>query len=448
MVHWLKVFALLFICINALPCSASDINYAIGLMSGTSMDGIDGTILQTDGKYQIKEKTSDSLRYSKPFHFALKTAEHLARRHHGDVKPLQASDFEQEMREFLCTNLHCTKAMSEPHISSLSEELGTSISFDAIVNHSTKLHAQLVKALLTKSRLKAKQIFVIGYHGQTLLHLPRKLSLQVGNGQDLADLTGITVVNNFRAADIQAGGQGAPFAPLYHQALAQRDNLFPCAVVNNGGIANITLIFGPHYEDVIGFDTGPGNRLIDLFVKKKTRGAETCDRDGHYGAAGSINPRLLAQLMNKSTLQNEKNYFALTPPKSLDSNDLIYIPELDEVDIHDGCATLELFTAMTIAMGAQLIKDRPQPKLWLLAGGGWKNPVILRHLKEKLPGTTVLTVDEQGWNSDSLEAQIFAWMAIRSLKKLPLSIPQTTGVPEPCSGGEIYKPKTILFTGI
>ncbi len=176
------------------------------------------------------EVAHESLKYSKDFTLALKEAESLARVYDGDLSKI---------------NKFAMRFMM-PH---LPFEIGRDIEFDAVVKYSTQLHGQLVRTLLEKADRSASEVKVIGYHGQTLLHKPKVLSLQIGDGQLLADMTGIPVVNNFRAQDIEAGGQGAPFAPLFHQALAARDGLIPCAVVNNGGIANISLIYGAGVED-------------------------------------------------------------------------------------------------------------------------------------------------------------------------------------------------------
>jgi len=326
-------------------------------------------------------------------------------------------------------------------IADLALELHDRISYDTVISHSTALHAILVQGLLEKTQKNASGIRVIGYHGQTLLHIPKVLSFQAGEGQLLADLTQIPVVTNFRANDIQSGGQGAPFAPLYHQALAVREGLIPCAVVNCGGIANITLIYGPAHEDIVAFDTGPGNGLIDAYVRRVTDGRELMDQDGQRGQRGAVDHALLKALYEKALIIDGVNYLTSPPPKSLDSGHLQLIPELEQGDTDDNCTTLEAFTAYTIVKSLDLVKGRPTALFWVLGGGGWKNPVIKNELQKRLGQVIIAqTADERGWNNQSLEAQIFAWMAVRSLKGLPLSIPQTTGVPEPMTGGTAYYP--------
>lgn len=437
--HLHKIWFLLFFWL-IVPAQASDdeVHLAIGLMSGTSMDGIDASLLETDGKLQIREVGSASLSYSRPFTYALKTAEILIKECGADVERMRRCGFAFEMHAKF-TWLDDIQTL----IQDLEKELKDDLSYDSVVSHSTALHARLVHELLTKTGHTANDIKVIGYHGQTLWHVPQQFSFQAGDGQLLADLTQIPVINNFRENDVKAGGQGAPFAPLYHQALAVRDGMIPCAVVNCGGIANITLIYGPAHEDIVGFDTGPGNGLIDAYVRRVTGGKELMDKDGERGLRGRVNPKLLELMCVNAIMISD--YLNLPPPKSLDSRHLILIPELDQGEIDDNCATIEAFTAYTIVKSLELIKDRPIALFWVLGGGGWKNPVITRELQKRLGQVIIVrTADERGWNNQSLEAQIFAWMAVRSLKGLPLSVPQTTGVPEPMCGGDLYIPNSRI----
>ncbi len=210
------------------------------------------------------------------------------------------------------------------------------MTFDEVIERSTKLHALAVKNLLKAQKIQPSQIDVIGYHGQTLFHNPsKKISIIVGNGQQLADELGIMVVNDFRSRDIEAGGQGAPFAPLYHYALAVRDNKLPIAVVNCGGISNISLILNRQEENVLGFDTGPGNALTDRLVRQRTQGKENMDKDGQYGKGGRVDKTVLALLSEKAILKSGQNYLEQIPPKSLDYNDRTLIPELDVPSLED-----------------------------------------------------------------------------------------------------------------
>ena len=367
------------------------IKLAIGLMSGTSMDGIDAALIKTDGEDVIEDIDSIAIPYSTEVRTILKESEARIRLSHA----------------------------AEEDLTTLS----------------TSLHIEAVRALLAQSGYGPEDIEVIGYHGQTMYHNPeQKISIILGDGARMARELGINVVNDFRARDIKLGGRGAPFAPLYHLALAKRDDKIPVAIVNCGGIANITIINSEDPNDLIAYDTGPGNGLIDRLVRTRTNGKEHMDRDGKYGKDGMVHENILELLYKKSTFKNDRNFFDQTGPKALDINDMQLIPELDDLSIEDACRTLEAFTADSIMHSL----TGHIPRNWILAGGGWNNPVILSELKARLNGSKVMTANEVGWDNGALEAQIFAYFAVRSLKKLPLSFPNTTGVSEPTSGGIVY----------
>lgn len=412
-------------------------------MSGTSMDGIDAALIETDGHAQIRELANISLAYDSEFKTLLKAAEHAVRHHVGDLARAKTY-YPAAIQHYLNHELSQPAEAAQALALYFHHDATAMITFDQVVQRSTELHAKIVKQLLEKAQKTADNIDVIGYHGQTLFHRPaNKITWQVGNGAWLAKATGITVVNNFRSRDVAAGGQGAPFAPLYHQALAIRDNKIPAAIVNCGGIANVTIITGKNPRDVIGFDTGPANGLIDRYVKQRTHGKEHMDENGHYGKAGKVHENILALLYEKSVVLDGKNFFTLQPPKSLDIGDLHLIPELDALTLPDACATLEAFTADTIVNSLRFFPEQP-PRSWILAGGGWHNPVIYRELETRLKKAlgndiSIMTADQAGWNSQALEAQIFAYLAVRSLQKLPISLPNITRVPEPLTGGEIHK---------
>lgn len=383
---------------------------SIGLMSGTSMDGIDAALIETDGEKIIKELHGVSLTYDTQFKIQLKEIEATVRKYSG--------------------NISAAKKYSTEHV------------FDEVIKQSTQLHIEAVKRLLEISHYSADQIDVIGYHGQTLFHQPaNKITIQVGDSQLLADQINITVVNDFRSRDVLAGGHGAPLAPLYHQALAIRDQKIPIAIVNCGGIANLTIITGETTDDIVGFDTGPGNGLIDRYIKLKTLHQEHMDTDGKYGNKGKINNTVFEkfyQLLNP--------FLNLKPPKSLDIGDFELIPELNVLSIEDACATLEAFTADTIVKSIDHIAT-DIPKLWVLAGGGWNNPVIYSELKKRLQNklgsaTEVKLADEIGWNSKYMEAQLIAYLAARCLQNKPITFPSTTQAPKPLTGGKIYIPHT------
>jgi anhydro-N-acetylmuramic acid kinase len=420
---------------------------SIGLMSGTSMDGIDAALLETDGsENKIKELGHSSLSYTPEFKILLKAAEASVRQNAGNVSAA-SEGFKDSLQTYLSQELKLPEQQLTQKISELGAYLQDDpLNFNSVVQHSTQLHAQAVQQLLKKTGYNREKIAVVGYHGQTVYHQPAaKVSVVLGNGQNLADELGIQVIYDFRAADIAAGGQGAPFAPLYHRALALRDRKIPAAIVNCGGIANLTLIQNEDEADLLAFDTGPGNGLIDRLVRQRTAGKESMDTDGRYGKQGQISGAVLQALFEKALLKDGKNYLLQAPPKALDIGDLKLIPELATLSLEDACATLEAFTAETIVNSLALMKTEIPP-LWILAGGGWNNPVIRGHLEDCLKKragkkVAVLLADEAGWNSQAMEAQIFAYLAVRSLQKLPLSLPGTTGVPHPMTGGKMYSPR-------
>ena len=418
---------------------------SIGLMSGTSMDGIDAALVETDGEGEIKALGNTSLTYSSEFKMLLKSAEFAVRSALGNLIEAQ-SHYSTYLLQYLQKELKISQPVAIKKIKELSHYLygvEREIKLSDIILKSTDLHVLATQKLLNQLNCMPQEIEVIGYHGQTLYHQPRrKISIIVGEGQYLANKTGIKVINDFRSQDIAAGGQGAPFAPLYHYALAKRDNKIPVGVINCGGIANVTLIPTEDVMDLVAYDSGPGNGLIDNLIRRVSAGRENMDCDGKYGKQGRINKTILALLHEKAVIAEANNYLALPPPKALDIGDMHLIPELDTLSLADACATLEAFTAQTIVDSLQFYHSY-LPSCWILAGGGWKNPVIRqefdKRLKKKIgKSLTIQTADEVGWNSMALEAQIFAYLAVRSLNKKPLSFPHTTRVSKPMCGGQAY----------
>lgn len=404
---------------------------SLGLMSGTSMDGIDAALIETDGTPRcLRELASASFRYDLHFSLLLKGTEYAVRQCAGDLEKAKLL-FPDLLRAF------CDHQGLDP-----SEF--ASYRYEEIERQSTKYHIELVQQLLAQSGYDADRIAVIGYHGQTLYHQPESRTLvMLGDPQYLADALKIKVVYDFRRQDIQAGGQGAPLAPLYHYALGVRDHLLPLAVVNCGGIANLTAILADAEEAIVGFDTGPGNALLDSCVRQRTQGREVMDRDGQYGRRGRVHTRVLEQLYQQAIVKNGKNYFTQPPPKSLDYGDIALLPALERLSLEDACATLAAFTADTVVQSVQWLTAVPQ--CWVLAGGGWKNPNIREQLIERLQQRygrelRVYMAEDIGWNNDALEAQIFAYLAVRSLYHQPLSFPNTTNVPYPVTGGMAYMP--------
>ncbi len=252
------------------------------------------------------------------------------------------------------------------------------------------------------------------------------MTVQIGDAAALAKAIHIPVMHDFRAADVAAGGQGAPFVPVYHRALAQSlEREGPMVVLNIGGVSNITYIDG---DVLIACDTGPGNALLDDFMYRVT--SQPFDCEGRMAAQGAVDEAWIA-----GALQHP--FFALPPPKSLDRNDFAKLVLRDMRPV-DGAATLTAFTAAAIARVVPLLPKRPQS--WIVAGGGARNLTMLRMLRERLAPATVEAADALGWSTDAIEAQAFGFLAARGLKGLPLSYPTTTGVPIPMTGGVIARP--------
>jgi len=292
----------------------------------------------------------------------------------------------------------------------------------------TTRHVEAVEALLAKAGMSAGEIDVIGFHGQTVLHRPeQQWTVQLGNAAALAKACAIDVVADFRSADVAAGGQGAPFAPLYHAALVaslEHGKLpeGPVVVVNMGGVGNVTYMDG---DTILAFDTGPANGPIDDWVG--SRSDQNYDKDGAIGARGMVDQsRIDVALMHE--------YFKLTPPKSLDRLD--FTSALAKgLSLEDGTATLTAFSAASLAAAADHFPGTPVA--WIICGGGRHNPTLVSMIRAQVSGQ-VYVAEDMGWRGDEVEAEAFAFLAVRSLQGLPLSVPGTTGVPEPKTGGVIF----------
>ena len=365
---------------------------AIGLMSGTSQDGVDVALIDTDGEAIAQFGATACRPYTKAERTLLRRATAAA------------------------ANL--TERTARPGIVAEAEQL---------INDA---HAEAVQTFLAANDLNAANVAAVGFHGQTLLHRPeRGLTLQIGDGAALAARLGIPVVYDFRAADVAAGGQGAPLAPIYHRALVRRlGREAPVAVLNIGGVANVTYIDG---EELIACDTGPGNALLDDFLRLRT--GRPLDTDGRKAAAGAVDEATIERLL-------QHPFFLAPPPKSLDRNDFRgFVGDmLDGVGVEDGAATL---TALTAAAVARIVPHLPRPpKTWIVAGGGARNPTLMRMLAGRLAPARIESAHEAGWSINSLEAQAFAYLAVRSLRGLPITFPGTTGAPRPLTGGVLAKP--------
>ncbi len=361
----------------------------IGLMSGTSLDGIDAAILDTDGEDVAIPGPALTLPYQvwtrAMLHEALKLAAHTPA---GAPVPSEIDKAERLL---------------------------------------TDAHADAVRALLAEAKLGASDIAYLGFHGQTILHRPAdKRTWQIGDGAALARATGIAVVNQFRLADVAAGGQGAPFVPLYHLVRVKsmaKDIELPVAVVNIGGVANVTYIGAK--GELIAFDTGPGNAALDDWALKHT--GEAVDRDGKLARGGEVNDTVLAFMLDHPV-------FLKPPPKSLDRFDFP-MAVVQGLSAPDGAATLTAFTAAAIARANEHLPETP--RAWIICGGGRHNPVLMDELRARLSGK-VMTAEDAGWRGDFLEAEAFAYLGVRSVRGLPLSLPSTTGVPYPMPGGQLH----------
>jgi anhydro-N-acetylmuramic acid kinase len=289
-------------------------------------------------------------------------------------------------------------------------------------------HAEAVAAFVAQHRMRPEDIDIVGFHGQTVLHRPEKrLTVQIGDAAALAKTIHIPVMHDFRAADVAAGGQGAPFVPVYHRALAQAlEREGPIVVVNIGGVSNITYIDGS--DTLIACDTGPGNALLDDHMFRTMNLPIDCE--GRFAAQGRADEKWVARAL-------ELPFFSRRPPKSLDRNDFASL-KLGDMPPADGAATLTAFTAASIARIVPLLPKRP--KDWIVCGGGARNHTLMRMLRERVAPANVQAAETLGWASDAIEAQAFGFLAARGLKGLPLSYPATTGVPMPMTGGIIARP--------
>jgi anhydro-N-acetylmuramic acid kinase len=365
----------------------SEILKVIGLMSGTSLDGVDAALLDTDGEDVVRPGPSLTLPYALQTRALLRAALDTARGvAQGAPVPHSIRDAERQL---------------------------------------TEVHAEAVAALLQKAGMAARDVDLIGLHGQTILHRPeRHWTWQIGDGALLARLTGIDVVNDFRSADVKAGGQGAPLMPLYHAALAHKSGLAePLVLTNIGGVAQVTYING---DAVLAFDTGPGNAPIDDWMQRHT--GKPVDADGAMARSGKINEAALARML-------DNGFFARLPPKSLDRMDF-GMEAVESLSPADGAATLAAFTAVSIAKAREHFRE--PAAIWVVTGGGRHNGFLMDQLKARV-NAPVLKAEDAGWDGDAMEAEGFAYLAVRSKKGLPLSLPTTTGVAQPMTGGKFWK---------
>jgi anhydro-N-acetylmuramic acid kinase len=354
--------------------------HALGLMSGTSVDGVDVALIETDGERISRFGPSLTVPYGE------------------DVRGLIRRVFGAE------------RASAE-----------TTAAESAV----TEAHVAAVQRWAADTGIALSTVDVVGFHGQTVTHRPEKrFTWQLGDGAALAKALGVQVVNDLRSADVAAGGQGAPLVPAYHAALV-REVERPLAVVNIGGVANVTWVGAD--GALLAFDTGPGNGPIDDWCMK--RAGQRFDRDGALAASGKVDRTRLERF-------SEHHYFPRKPPKSLDRGDFSD-SWAEGLSAADGAATLTRGTARAIALAA---KHFPEPaRQWIICGGGARNPTLLQAIAEETGGD-IVTASQLGWDSDALEAQAFAFLAVRSLRGLPITFPTTTGAPRAMTGGRLHSP--------
>lgn len=367
--------------------------WTIGLMTGTVLDGnVDIAALETDGRAITA------------------------------FGPWTLAPYPNDLRPLLSDTLGAARdwgfAGPDPEIFARAE--------DAL----TRAQSQAVNEFLARNGIAASQVRAIGFHGQTVLHRGPSAgrpgaTRQLGDGALMAALTGIDTVFDFRSADVAAGGQGAPLAPVYHAALMDTIGAGPdTAVLNLGGVANLT------WRDAAGvlhaFDTGPANAPLNDWVGRHGRGA--MDVDGTLGAAGRVDEERLARLL-------EHPYLLARYPKSLDRFDF-QAEMADGLSLEDGAATLTAFTAGAVGRGLERLPARPTRIV--VTGGGRRNPTLMRMIGERA-GVEAIPAEAVGWRGDAVEAECFAFLAARVLAGEPLSFPLTTGVPAPTPGGRIAR---------
>lgn len=294
----------------------------------------------------------------------------------------------------------------------------------AVIN---AVHVRAGRALIAQA---GRRPDLVGFHGQTMLHRPRRqLSVQIGDPQALADALDVPVVAQMRQDDLRAGGEGAPLVPVYHAALMAKSGLkAPVAFLNLGGVANLTWIGAE--GDLVAFDTGPANGLIDLVVQQ--RGAGRYDDGGRLAAAGRVDQRVLAELLSH-------DHFRGQGAKSLDRYDFP-LEWVKDYTLEDAVATLTAFTADSVALAARSLPE--VPAVWVICGGGCHNPVLMQALRDRLGDCR--PADDLGLRSDFVEAEAMAFLAARSLRGLPLTFPGTTGVKAPLTGGGLWRPASVM----
>ena len=353
---------------------------SLGLMSGTSGDGVDASIIKSDGQSKCKLISNKYFEYNK-----------------------EIFDDIYQLRE---------KINNPKDLNNFSREL------KLLEKKITLFHVEVVKNIC-----KDTQVDIIGFHGQTIFHNSiEKISKQLGDGQLLSNLVKKNVIYNFRENDLKNNGEGAPLAPIFHKLITEQNKInLPVAILNLGGIANITSI--DNKNDMYSSDIGPGNCLIDKWIKINLN--KNYDEDGKIAESGKINKTILKQALDNFHNGN------LSKSRSYDIKDFD-ISFVRGLSLRDGAATLTEYTS-------QILSEKIKNNLIFLCGGGRKNKFLVKSIQSKIDGQIKL-IDDLGIDGDFVESQAFAYIAVRSYLKLPISFPETTGCLKPCTGGEIAKP--------
>ena len=357
---------------------------AIGVISGTSMDGIDVALIRSDADARVEPGPGATFEYPREVALAL--------------------------REVIADPDRARAPLAE------------------LERAVTDAHVEAVRSFLAKFAIDCREVALVGLHGQTILHRPReRFTRQLCDGARAAKSLGIDVVNDFRAADVAAGGEGAPLVPLYHAAISAGLER-PLVLLNWGGVGNVTYVAGD--GAIAAFDTGPANALIDDFLSRR-RGV-SFDDGGALAASGKVDRAMLDAFL-------QDPYFDRPPPKSLDRNHFHAMARaVDTLSDADGAATL---AALTIEATAASLRHFPKaPARWLVCGGGRRNLALMRALEQRL-AVKVEPIEAIGYDGDVIEAQCFAYLALRSRRGWPISLPATTGAPAPLTGG-VFWPAT------
>jgi anhydro-N-acetylmuramic acid kinase len=372
---------------------------SLGLMSGTSGDGVDASIIRSDGETKYKVILDKYFKYNQDVY----------------------------------KNIHNLKDKinNSKNLKNLSKEL------ESLEKEITLFHAKVTKEIINDSEIGGFNIDLIGFHGQTVFHNAKeKISRQLGDGKLLSQLTKKTVIYDFRQNDLKNNGQGAPLTPIFHQQMVIQNKIdLPVCVLNLGGIANITAILSHEHEAMCSYDIGPGNCLIDKWIRENSK--KQYDQDGLIAQSGKKNETIFRQLIEKSPQVKDKTKFSL----DIKDFDISFVRSLS---LEDGAATLVEFTVRLLSSALLVILGGTKDKLWkiVVCGGGRKNKFLMKRLSENIFKNIVIqSIDDYGIDGDFVESQAFAYLAIRSYLKLPISFPNTTGCLNSCTGGAIVEAK-------